>query len=227
MALHYDTTETAGLGDADAWLAELDTVQRELAVAPTVPRDTAQRLWHVLGQLPTDPASLAGLDPYLAQAFLGGAVQSLKALHETDQRAQRGQLRVAVEQLRQALRDAVADEVTTSDQPAGALARWLIDTLGVPVGEVAGVVGVSTRTFHRWMEDDTATPSAKDAARLACVAQVANQLRHVFSGPGVIGWFTRPAGDLAGETPAALVEQPVRHPELLRAARRYRAMVAA
>lgn len=227
MTLHYDTLETAALGDADAWLAELDTVQRELAVAPTVPRDTAKRLWHVLGQLPTDPASLAGLDPYLAQAFLGGAVQSLKALHETDQRAQRRQLRVAVEQLRQALRDAVADEVATSDQPAGALARWLVDTLGVPVGDVASVVGVSTRTFHRWMEDDTASPSSKDAARLACVAQVTNQLRHVFSGPGVIGWFTRPAGDLAGETPAALVEQPVRHPELLRAARRYRAMVAA
>jgi uncharacterized protein (DUF2384 family) len=227
MTLRYDTTETVQLADAATWLDELDEVQRELAVSATLPEAAEKRLWHVLHEVPTTPAELQGMDPYLAQAFLGGAVQSLKALHEDDLRAQRRNLRVGVEQLRQALRDAVADEVVAPDQRAGALARWLVESLRVSVGDLSGVVGVSTRTFHRWMEDDTVEPSSKDGARLATVARVANQLRHVFTGPGVVGWFERPSADLGGETPEALLDDPVRYPEVLTAARRYRAMVAA
>jgi uncharacterized protein (DUF2384 family) len=227
MTVRYDTTETAQLTNAATWLAELDQVQQELAISATLSEDTGKRLWHVLQELPTSPAELAGMDPYLAQAFLGGAVQSLKALRDNEERTQRRNLRVGVEQLRQALRDAVTDEVVAPGQPAGALARWLVESLRVSVGELAGVVGVSSRTFHRWMEDDSVVPSSKDEARLATVAQVANQLRHVFTGPGVVGWFERPLIDLDGETPDELLGDPVRYPEVLAAARRYRAMVAA
>jgi uncharacterized protein (DUF2384 family) len=227
MTLRYDTTETGKLVDAATWLDELDEVQRELAISPTVPDATAQRLWRVLVEVPTTPDELQGMDPYLAQAFLGGAIESLRALHEDDRRAQRRALRVGVEQLRQALRDAVAEEVVGPAQPAGALARWLVDSLRVSVGDLSRVVGVSPRTLHRWMEDDTVEPSSKDGARLATVARVANQLRHVFTGPGVIGWFERPSAALDGDTPQALLDDPVRYPDVLTAARRYRSMVAA
>ena len=227
MTVRYDTTATVKLANAADWLDDLDQVQRELAVSETLPEAAEKRLWHVLHDVPTSPAELAGMDPYLAQAFLGGAVQSLKALYEDDLRSQRRNLRVGVEQLRQALRDAVAEEVVAPDQPAGALARWLVECLRVSVGDVASVVGVSPRTFHRWMEDDSVEPSSKDEARLATVARVANQLRYVFTGPGVVGWFERPSADLDGEVPAALLDDPVRYPEVLAAARRYHAMVAA
>lgn len=227
MALRYDIAETSPLADAVTWLDELNEVQRELAVAPTVPEPAEQRLWRVLAEVPTSPDELQGLDPYLAQALLGGAVQSFRALREPDRRVQRRSLRLAVEQLRQALRDALADEPVGVDRPAGAQARWLVDSLRVSVADLARVVGVSTRTFHRWMEDDTVEPSSKDGARLAMVARVANELRHVFTGPGVIGWLGRPSAALHGEAPTALLGDPARFPEVLAAARRYRAMVAA
>jgi uncharacterized protein (DUF2384 family) len=227
MTARYDTTETAQLADAATWLDDLDEVQRELAVSPTLPEAAEKRLWHVLHEMPTSPTELQGMDPYLAQAFLGGAVESLKALHDDDARMQRRHLRVGVEQLRQALRDALSDEVASPDQPAGSLARWLVDVLRVSVGDLSGLVGVTPRTFHRWMEDDSIEPSSNDGARLATIAQIANQLRHVFTGPGVVGWFARPSADLDGETPGALLDDPVRYPEVLSAARRYRSMVAA
>jgi uncharacterized protein (DUF2384 family) len=226
MSLDYDTTETAQLANAGSWLDDLDQVQRDLAVSETLPEEVEKRLWQVLRDVPTSPDQLQGMDPYLAQAFLAGAFQSSLALHEDDLRSQRRHLRVSVEQLRQALRDALADEVVAPDQPAGALARWLVESLRVSVGDLAGVAGVSSRTFHRWM-DDSVEPSSKDEARLATVARVANQLRYVFTGPGVVGWFGRPSADLNGETPESLLADPVRYPEVLTAARRYRAMVAA
>lgn len=219
-------SETVRLANASRWLDDLDQVQRDLAVSETIPEAAEKRLWQVLHEVPTSPAELTGMDPYLAQAFLGGAVQSLKALYEHDLRSQRRNLRVGVEQLRQALRDAVAEEVVSPDQPASALARWLVGSLRVSVGDLARVVGVSQRTFHRWMEEGSVEPSSRDGARLAAVARVANQLRYVFTGPGIVGWFERPSADLGGETPEALLDDPVRHPEVLTAARRYRAMVA-
>jgi hypothetical protein len=227
MTVHYDTTRTFTLADAATWLDDLAEVQRELAVSATVPEAAEQRLWHVLHEMPASPTELQGMDPYLAQAFLAGALQSSLALHEDDLRTQRRHLRVGVEQLRQALRDALADEVVAPDQPAGSLARWLVDSLRVSVGDLSGVVGVTPRTFHRWMEDDSIEPSSRDGARLATVAQIANQLRHVFTGPGVVGWFARPSADLDGETPGALLDDPVRYPEVLNAARRYRSMIVA
>ena len=73
----------------------------------------------------------------------------------------------------------------------------------------------------------TIEPSSKAGARLATVARVANQLRHVFTGPGVIGWFERPSAALDGDTPQSLLDDPVPYPDVLAAARRYRSMVAA
>jgi len=169
------------------------------------------------------PAAFEEIDPYVALAFLGGALRCLKALNAGDRRTQRRELRVAVEQLRQALRDAIAGEAVSSNQPVDELARWLGRTLQVSVGDVAGVVGVSSRTFCRWMQG-VAAP--KKPNPLACMAQATNELRHVFTGPGVIGWFARPSVDPAGENPSSPLRNEARHPDLLRAARRYRAMFA-
>jgi len=227
MTFRHNTTETVQLADATNWLDDLDEVQRELAVAATLSEATQKRLWRVLREIPTSPMELQGMDPYLAQALLGGAVASLKALHDDDKHRQRRHLRVGIEQLRQALHDALSDEVASTDQSAGTLARWLVKVLGVRVGDLSNLVGVTPRTFHRWMADDTIEPSPIPGARLATVAQVANHLRYVFTGPGVVGWFARPSADLDGQTPGALLDDPLRYPEVLSAARRYRSMVAA
>jgi uncharacterized protein (DUF2384 family) len=226
MTLSYDMTETVPLAEAGSWLETLDVIQNELSVSATLPEEAEQRLWQVLVAMPTTPTALLGVDPYLAQAILGGVVESLKALYGEDKRVQRRQLRIGIEQLRQALRDVISEEPASPSQSAGSLARWLVDSLHVSVGDVAGVVGVSERTFHRWMRDDSVEPSPDDRARLAMVARMANQLRHVFTGPGVIGWFDRPSTALAGSTPTSLLRDPVRYPEVLAAARQYRSMVA-
>jgi len=77
----------------------------------------------------------------------------------------------------------------------------------------------TTETVHlvRWLVD---------VLRVS-VGDLSNHLRYVFTGPGVVCWFARPSADLDGKTPGALLDDPVRYPEVLSAVRRYRLMVAA
>lgn len=49
------------------------------------------------------------------------------------------------------------------------------------------------------------------------VAQVVNQLRHVFTGPGVVEWFRRVHPHLRVK-PLTLLGDPLRYPELVAAA---------
>ncbi|BBY58280.1 hypothetical protein MSAR_14160 [Mycolicibacterium sarraceniae] len=61
--------------------------------------------------------------------------------------------------------------------------------------------------------------------RIRMVGQLVNQLRHTFTGPGVIAWFYRCHPTL-GERPVDLLDDPLRYPEVLSAATVSRAMTA-
>jgi hypothetical protein len=54
---------------------------------------------------------------------------------------------------------------------------------------------------------------------------VVNQLRHAFTGPGVVAWFTR-KHPVLGRRPIELLNDPLRYPQLLGAATAARAMTA-
>ena len=170
---------------------------------------------------------LESVDPYLAEGLLGGAVVCLKALRDDDVARSRRELRLGLEQVRQALRDVLAEHPVSADQSAKAVARWLADTVSVPQAEVARILDVSPRTFQRWLsETDTAAPTGDDEMRLRIVARLVNHLRHSFTGPGALRWLERPHPQLGDRPPISLLGDEATYPALTQLAARARSMVA-
>ncbi|GIU84518.1 MAG: hypothetical protein KatS3mg008_1293 [Acidimicrobiales bacterium] len=215
--------------DASAVLAELERATRRLAVSDKVPTEVAElverfdELFHA-----RDPVSgLPGADPYLVEGLLGGAVVCLKALREGDSPAGRKDLRIGLEQVRQALRDLLDEHTVRADRPAKELAQWLVEVTSVPQSDLAEVLRVPPRKFQRWVSrTNKAAPKGEDEMRLRVVAKIVNHLRHAFTGPGTIRWLRRPHPQLCGEPPASLLDDEKRYEELTNLAARSRSMVA-
>ena len=68
-------------------------------------------------------------------------------------------------------------------------------------------------------------PAGDDSGRIRAVGRIVNQLRHTFTGPGVLAWFHR-QHPLLGQPPVDLLDDPLRYPEVFRAAAAARAMTA-
>jgi hypothetical protein len=120
-------------------------------------------------------------------------------------------------------------EPVGEDQPASSVARWLELTLpSTSQSRKATLLGVSPRTYQRWVsERETTTPTGEDERRLRVVARIVNQLRHSLTGPGVIEWFEHVRADLDGASPGELLDDPNRLELLLAAAAASRGNVAA
>lgn len=229
MTATLSDTDRSAFSDADArsLLDVLDEAQRTLATTAEVPADVERRLWEVTGRLPTGPGAFAESDPFLANAVLTGTLAIVQALREADGRRARRELRLALEQTRQALRDLLHDEVVASVGAPADLARWMTEEVEVGKEELAALAGVSPRTIHRWLAaDGTTQPSRDDAARLRIVARAANQLRHVLTGRGVTAWFRQPSEDLGGRRPIDLLDDPARFADVVATATRFRSTVA-
>jgi hypothetical protein len=97
--------------------------------------------------------------------------------------------------------------------------------LNVPQKTLAELFGVSVRQLQRWLAHDGSEPAADDAARFRAVAHVVNQLRHAFTGPGVVAWFDREHPVLK-RRPIELLNDPLSYPRILSAATASRAMTA-
>lgn len=207
-------------GLAAAWYDELATASQRMAVRRVIPADVAELVERMAEQLAGEPHTFfAGTDPYLAQVVLASALACEKALRDDNEELASSRLRLGLERLRQALRD-VIDESPTSDlRPAKEVARWLASQVAVPQPQLAALLGVSPRTWQRWLsESDAATPNGDEEARLRAVARVTSHLRHVFTAPGVIRWFERPHPQLADQPPSTLLGDPLQLPRLMRLA---------
>jgi hypothetical protein len=75
-----------------------------------------------------------------------GAVVCLKALRHDDERLARRDLRLGLEQVRQALRDMLDEHPVRADRDAKELVRWLATVTSVPQAELTEVLGVGART---------------------------------------------------------------------------------
>ena len=172
---------------ARALLEELNQASALLATSKVIPAQVValvERFDRAL-YARNPEAGLGSVDPYLAEGLLGGAVVCLKALRHDDVARSRRELRLGLEQVRQALRDVLDEHPVGADQSAKAVARWLADTVSVPQAEIARILDVSPRTFQRWLsETDTAAPTGDDEMRLRIVARLVSHLRHSFTGPG-------------------------------------------
>ncbi len=170
------------------------------------------------------PSRLEG-DPYLTSALWAAAFRAQKALRHDNPQEQRRDVRIALEQFRQSLRDIVENLPYNADAPIRDVLARTVETVAAPQKTLAELLGVSVRQLQRWLAADGPEPAADDAARIRVVGQVINQLRHTFTGPGTVGWFYR-RHPVLGQPPIDLLDDPLRYPKLLGAATGARAMTA-
>ncbi|MBS9533290.1 hypothetical protein KIH27_06765 [Mycobacterium sp. M1] len=172
-----------------------------------------------------DSIAVQEVDPHLASALWEAAFSASKALRQEDADRRRREVRVALEQFRHALRDIVDDRPCDDGAPIRDVLARTAEVLSAPQKTLADLLGVSVRQLQRWLADDGPQPAAGDAARIRVVANLVNQLRHTFTGPGVVAWFERKHPVLR-RRPIDLLDDPLNYPRLLGAANAARTMTA-
>jgi DNA-binding transcriptional regulator YiaG len=190
--------------------AEISEYSLRLASQPQIGEDLydfVDRLADQLIDLPED-APLR-VDPYFLLSAQRATMAALRALDSDDTEWVRSQMRIRLEQLRQVFRDLDEGEAIYDTRPAKEVAAWLDRELDVSQARLAALLGVSTRTFQRWVSPtDKARPDDEDARRLRVVAASANHLRHALTGPGVVSWLESPNMHLGGRAPLDLLDEP-------------------
>jgi uncharacterized protein (DUF2384 family) len=225
LDLSYDTdmiTTAVELGDL---LGEVNEATKLLQRSQTVPEQVIELIDSFESALGAATPSRLQADPYLTAALWAAAFRAQKALRHDDVAQRRRDVRVALEQFRQALRDIVENRPYNDDAPIRDVLARTVETVAAPQKTVAELLGVSVRQLQRWLAADGPDPAADDAARIRVVGQVINQLRHTFTGPGALAWFYR-RHPVLGQLPIELLDDPLRYPQLLGAAAAARAMTA-
>jgi hypothetical protein len=207
--------------DLGALLEQADLATAALRTARSVPEEVASFVDGLADLLHAEAPESLGTDPYLASSLYAGALRAMRALHQGGGH-QRGELRLALEQVRQAARDAVAGAPVSDGRPVKTVLRELSAMVRVPQPELAALLGVSTRQLQRWLADDGPVPSGREEGRVRALAKLAAQLRHVLTGPGVAAWFTRQHPEL-GVAPVELLADPLELPRLVELASALRA----
>jgi uncharacterized protein (DUF2384 family) len=204
----------ATLAETPNRVADLEEAVREvgraLATRSDVPPSVVEVVANISDAILGMSENLAeSIDPYLLLGLENGALGAVRALDLEDPRQRRDQLRVRLEQIRQALRDIEEGWPVGEERPAKDVAQWLASQLDAPQAVLAELVGTSPRTFQRWISHaDASAPRGEEASRVRIVARIANQLRHALTGRGVVNWFYRPHPELKGEAPVTLLGQP-------------------
>lgn len=218
------------LGDSVSHKIEREIAERgnQLAAQETISDDLRFFIDELADELLQAPEGAPlRVDPYFLLAAQRALIGSLRALDSEDPAVARRQMRVRLEQLRQVYRDLADGEVVYEDRPPKEIAQWLAEILDVAQARLAELVGVSSRTFQRWVSStDRVSPEGEDARRLRIIAIAANHLRHVLTGPGVVRWFEQPSPGLEGRRPLDLLDDPgeaARIPTLAASARSYSA----
>ena len=171
--------------------------------------------------LPAGSAYVLEADPDQVARFFQAAYGAEKALRRPLPSAQRRDLRLPLQQMRSALADIIEDRPVAPGLPAVEVLQNLMGMVNLAPADLAVVLDVSTRELQRWLAPEARGPSGDDEGRVRVVAQVVNQLRHSFTGTGVLKWFERPHPVL-GVAPIRWLDDPLRYPELLAEARRSR-----
>lgn len=194
-------------------LEHVTSATRLLRRSEDVPEDVERLVNDLDTRLHADTPLRLAVDPYLSTTLFAGALRSVKALRHDDASERRRDVRIALEQLRHALRDIVDGSPFAADVPVGDVLVRLATSLNVTQAELADLLDVSTRQLQRWLSPDGPSLSGADEARVRIVAQIVNQLRHVFTAPGVLAWFRRPHPQL-GKAPIELLDDPSSYPRL-------------
>jgi hypothetical protein len=211
--------------DLSNLLREANEATALLQRSATVPGLVVEVLDDFAAALGAASLSRSGVDLHQAEALAQAALHAQKGLRADNDKERRHDVRVAFEQFRQVLRDIVENQPYADDSPVRDVLARTVETLAAPQKTVAELLGVSVRQLQRWLADEGADPAGNDAARIRVVGQLVNQLRHAFTGPGVVAWFTRPHPVLR-RPPIELLNDPLEYPRLISAATAARAQTA-
>lgn len=212
------TTTEVGLAPL---LAQVNAATQLLAASPEVPPEVAELIDSLDNRLGTPQPIDA--DAYLTNTLWLAAFRAEKALRHDNPDDARRDVRIALEQVRQALRDIVDRRPYSDDVPINEVLDATMAILDAPQTAAAELFGVSVRQLQRWLAPGGTQPAGLDAARVRIVAQITNQLRHTFTGPGVLAWFTR-EHPMLGRAPIDMLADPTTYPDVLAAATAARAM---
>ena len=216
---------TAGERKLSDLLRSVNDTTKLLQRSTTVPEAVSLLVDSFDQQLDAARPSRLKADPYLTTSLWAAAFRAEKALRHDNAEQQRRDVRIALEQFRHALRDIVENQPYGDNAPVGVVLANTAEVLAASQKTLAELLGVSVRQLQRWLANDGAGPAAEDAARIRVIGQVVNQLRHSFTGPGVVAWFYR-EHPMLGRPPVDLLDDPLCYPRLLAAATAARAMTA-
>ncbi len=181
-------------------------------------REAVRRL---AASIPETPEPLNEMDPYLRSALLTAVIHALRS-EETDDRRE---LRIAVERIRQALRDLLDEHPVWRGGPKHAVV-WLRQQ-GLSVNDLVALLGTSETTVRRWAnEEDESSPSGEQADRVVVIAKVVNHLRHAMTPRGAFQWLQRPHPALQDRAPIDEVKDAESYRQLIHLASGVRSFVA-
>ena len=163
----------------------------------------AGRIRRLAAGIPETPEPLSDMDPYLRSALLTAVIHAMRAEEESN----RGELRVAVERIRQALRD-LLDEQPVWRGGAKDAAIWL-RRQNLSVDALVELLHASETTVRRWTSrDDPTEPSGDAGDRVMVMAKVVNHLRHSMTAKGAVQWLLRPHPALDDRRPVDELKDP-------------------
>lgn len=196
--------------DPAATAEELAERNLRLARETEIPEDLRLYLEQLADDVSAFTSEAPGeVDPYLLLSVQSALIGALRALDSPDAVAARREIRTRLEQMRHVFRDIAEGGPLYEDRSAREIARWLASVLDVSQASLAELLGVSARTFQRWIsEAGPGGPQGEDARRVRVVARIANHLRHALTGPGVVRWFNRPHPQLGGRGPLDVLDDP-------------------
>lgn len=181
----------------------------------------AEQVRHLADAIPTTPEPLSDMDPYLRSAMLTAVIHALRAQDDGDRR----ELRIAIERIRQALRDLLDERPVWRGGPKHAT-LWLREQ-GLSVGDLAELLGASETSVRRWASpEDETSPSGEHADKVTVVAKVVNHLRHAMTARGTVQWLLRPHPALDDRRPVDDLKDPDSYRYLIHLASGARSFVA-
>ena len=173
-------------------------------------REQRRRAYAVIedGILDLSSALPQGTEDYDARKlfeFLVGLRRAIDA--DPDARDERGEVELhklmMLDVLQRIERRLLHDEL---DDPRVA-ADFLFRTLErIPAGDLARLLGVSTKTVGAWR---AGRPVTRNGERVVVLAQLVSYLRASLTPLGIVMWFDAPREQLAGRTPVELLGRGV------------------
>jgi DNA-binding transcriptional regulator YiaG len=216
------------LSQPDAAAAEVQRLNDKLSVEPTIPAEIVDAVRDLAAGVDrTNLRRWEAIDPRHAVIVLHSAVSAQRALEDPDSPAARDQLRLALENIRQALAAIAEREAVSDDRTPKQIVQWLAERTEVSQARLAELLGVSARQLQRWLStSEQAQPEGEDARRVRVIARLVNQLRFVLSPAGTVEWFGWPRSDLGQRRPLDVLGDPAAEPTLTTIAGSIRSQLA-